>query len=54
MIWAAYCDWYVELAKPLLTAEDESLRRETRATAGWCMARLLQRKRGGAGERFEG
>ena len=42
MVWATYCDWYVELAKPLLAAEDEDLRRETRATAGWCMARLLQ------------
>ena len=42
LVWATYCDWYVELAKPLLAAEDEALRRETRATAGWCMARLLQ------------
>ncbi len=41
MVWATYCDWYVELAKPLLGAEDETLRRETRAAAAWCMARLL-------------
>ncbi|MDF1586626.1 valine--tRNA ligase [Marinimicrococcus flavescens] len=39
--WSTYCDWYVELAKPLLASEDEAVREETRATAGWVLAQIL-------------
>ncbi|MDX6749457.1 valine--tRNA ligase [Geminicoccaceae bacterium 1502E] len=39
--WSTYCDWYVELAKPLLAAEDAAVREETRATAGWVLAQIL-------------
>jgi valyl-tRNA synthetase len=40
-LWATYCDWYVELAKPLLTGEDAAARAETRATAAWTLAQSL-------------
>ncbi|HEX8375811.1 MAG TPA: valine--tRNA ligase, partial [Geminicoccaceae bacterium] len=40
-VWDLFCDWYVELSKPLLTGEDEAVRAETRAAAGWAMARAV-------------
>ncbi len=40
-LWATYCDWYVELAKPLLLGEDASAQSETRATAAWTLAQAL-------------
>jgi valyl-tRNA synthetase len=36
-IWNEFCDWYVELAKPLLTGTDEAAKAETRATAAWVL-----------------
>ena len=39
--WNEFCDWYLELAKPSLESDDEARREETRATAGWVLARLL-------------
>ncbi len=39
--WDTFCDWYVELAKPLLFAEDEAAKAETRATAAWVLAQAL-------------
>lgn len=40
-VWDTFCDWYVELAKPLLAGEDEAEKRETRATAAWALAQAL-------------
>ena len=40
-LWATYCDWYVELAKPLLTGDDAAAQAETRATAAWALAQSL-------------
>ena len=40
-LWATYCDWYVELAKPLLLGEDAATQAETRATAAWALAQAL-------------
>jgi valyl-tRNA synthetase len=37
-----FCDWYVELAKPLFNGEDEAMAAETRATAAWAMNRILR------------
>ncbi|MEM7022759.1 MAG: valine--tRNA ligase, partial [Pseudomonadota bacterium] len=39
--WDEFCDWYVELAKPLLLGDDEGVKAETRACAAWIMAKLL-------------
>ncbi len=40
-IWNVFCDWYVELMKPLLAGEDEAAKAETRATAAWTMDQIL-------------
>ena len=37
-----FCDWYVELAKPLFSGDDEAMAAETRATAAWAMNRILR------------
>jgi valyl-tRNA synthetase len=39
--WDEFCDWYVELAKPLLASDDTAVQAETRACAGWLLAQLL-------------
>ncbi len=40
-IWNVFCDWYVELMKPLLAGDDEEAKAETRATAAWTMDQIL-------------
>ncbi len=40
-IWNVYCDWYVELAKPLLNGEDAAAKAETQATAAWILDVIL-------------
>ena len=40
--WNTFCDWYVELAKPLLLGGDKALVAETRATAAWTLNRILR------------
>jgi valyl-tRNA synthetase len=40
-IWGTYCDWYVELAKPLLQTDGHAARTETQKTAMWVMAQVL-------------
>ena len=37
-----FCDWYVELSKPLFWSEDESILEETRNTAGWVFQQILR------------
>ncbi len=39
--WNEFCDWYLELAKPLFAAGDAAAQAETRATAGFVLAQLL-------------
>ena len=41
-VWNVYCDWYLELVKPLLGGDDEAVRTETRAMTGWVLTRILQ------------
>lgn len=41
-IWNTYCDWYVELAKPILNGADEAAKAETQATAAWALDVILK------------
>jgi valyl-tRNA synthetase len=46
-VWRQYCDWYVELSKPVLgkpdeAPADEAARGETRATAAWVLDVILK------------
>ena len=41
-VWNVYCDWYVELSKPLLTGPDGPAKDETRATAAWALDEILK------------
>jgi valyl-tRNA synthetase len=40
-LWDTFCDWYVELAKPLLSGEDANAQAETKETAAWTLAQAL-------------
>ena len=39
--WGAFCDWYIELSKPIFYGEDEAAKAETRAVAAWVLDRIL-------------
>jgi valyl-tRNA synthetase len=41
-IWNVFCDWYVELAKPILSGDDAAAAAETRATAAWTLQICLK------------
>jgi valyl-tRNA synthetase len=40
--WGTFCDWYLELAKPILNGEDEPAKAETRATTAWVLDQILK------------
>ena len=40
-IWNIYCDWYLELIKPLLQGDDETAKTETRQMAAWVLDQAL-------------
>ncbi|MEO0466586.1 MAG: valine--tRNA ligase [Pseudomonadota bacterium] len=40
--WNTFCDWYLELIKPLLNGEDETAKGETRQVAGWVLDQTLK------------
>ena len=40
-VWGSFCDWYLELAKPVLQGADGPERAETRATVAWVLLRVL-------------
>ena len=40
-VWHTFCDWYLELAKPVLQGPDGPAKDETRAAAGWTLAQTL-------------
>ncbi|MGE0828559.1 MAG: class I tRNA ligase family protein, partial [Hyphomonadaceae bacterium] len=41
-VWNVFCDWYLELIKPLLAGEDEAAKEETRRTAAWALDQALK------------
>ena len=41
-VWNVYCDWYVELAKPVLTGEEGAAKAETRAMTAWARDEILK------------
>lgn len=40
-VWGSFCDWYIEMIKPILYGEDEQAKAETRATFAWVLNRIL-------------
>ena len=40
--WGTFCDWYLELAKPILNGEDAQAKAETRATGAWVLDQILK------------
>jgi valyl-tRNA synthetase len=41
-VWNVYCDWYLELAKPVLMGEDGAAKSETRAMVSWARDEILK------------
>ena len=40
-IWGSFCDWYIEMIKPLLYGDNEAEKAETRASFAWTLDRIL-------------
>jgi valyl-tRNA synthetase len=40
--WNVYCDWYLELAKPVFMGEDEAAKAETRASVAYVLDGILK------------
>jgi valyl-tRNA synthetase len=41
-VWNVYCDWYLELAKPVLMDEEGAAKTETRAMMAWARDEILK------------
>ena len=41
-VWNIYCDWYLELAKPVLTGADGAAKDETRAMVAWVRDEIVK------------
>ena len=41
-VWNVYCDWYLELAKPVLMGEEGVAKAETRAMVAWARDEILK------------
>jgi len=39
--WNVYCDWYLELVKPILNGPDDAAKVETKASAAWVLDQIL-------------
>ena len=40
-VWNTFCDWHLELAKPVFNGDDESAKAETRATTAYVLDKIL-------------
>ncbi len=40
-VWNVFCDWYVELIKPILGGTDDAAKTETQASAAWVLDQIL-------------
>jgi valyl-tRNA synthetase len=40
-VWNVFCDWYVELIKPILSGSDEAAKSETRQSTAWVIDQIL-------------
>ncbi len=40
-VWGTFCDWYIELTKPIFYGGSDEKINETRATAAWVLDRIL-------------
>ncbi len=41
-VWNVFCDWYLELAKPVFQGSDEAAKVETRAVTAWTLDQTLK------------
>jgi len=41
-VWGVFCDWYLELIKPVLAGDDETAIAETRAMVAWTLDQILK------------
>ncbi|MCE1236575.1 MAG: valine--tRNA ligase [Hyphomicrobiales bacterium] len=41
-VWNSFCDWYLELAKPIFMGDDQALKDETRATCAYVLDEILK------------
>ncbi len=41
-VWNSFCDWYLELAKPIFMGDDQALKDETRATCAHVLDEILK------------
>jgi valyl-tRNA synthetase len=41
-VWNVYCDWYLELAKPVLMGKESDAKTETRAMVAWARDEILK------------
>ncbi|MFM7084942.1 MAG: valine--tRNA ligase [Hyphomicrobium sp.] len=41
-VWGIFCDWYLELIKPVLAGDNQSIKSETRAMVAWVIEQILK------------
>ena len=41
-VWGVFCDWYLELIKPTLLSDNDTAKKEARATVAWTLDQVLK------------
>ena len=41
-VYDVFCDWYIEITKPIIQGTDEAIKAETRATTAWVRDQILK------------